>query len=210
MADIYSVDAQTRTIFGKKVSQLRKQKLVPGVIYGAGGVPTHISVPYRPLEIVLSKAGGTHVINVVVDGTVHNTIVREVQRHSIRRELQHVDFMRVDMNKKLRLETALRFIKQPKLSSELQLQENLQAIEIECFPINIPDHIEIDISKLTTLGAQITVADLPVLEGVEYLADPTEVIIRIAGLSAEDGADAEATIAEPEVMEKGKKQEEDF
>jgi large subunit ribosomal protein L25 len=210
MAQQYSLDAQTRTVIGKKVRFLRRQNLIPAVIYGVGGEPSHISCPRRPLEIVLSKAGGTHLINVTVDGTSHATIVREVQRDVIRREILHVDFLRVDLTKTLRTEVPIELVGMPKLSAELQLQQNITSIEVECLPTNIPEHIEVNIANLVTLGAQITVADLPKLEGVEFLADETEVIVRIAGLAAVTEETGETVIAEPEVMEKGKKEEEDF
>jgi large subunit ribosomal protein L25 len=210
MAQQYSLDAQLRTVIGKKVRFLRREGLVPGVIYGTGSSPVHVSVPRRPLEIVLSKAGGTHLVNVTVDGASHATIVREVQRDVIRRDLMHIDFMRVDLSKTLRTEVPIALIGMPKLTNELQLQQNITSIEVECLPANIPEHIEVNIAGLITLGAQVTVGDLPALEGVELLADPTEVIVRITALATVTDEMLEGTIAEPEVMERGKKEEADF
>src|SRR5688572_10399594 len=143
MAQQYSIDAQTRSVIGKKVRFLRRQGLVPGVIYGTGGAPIHVTLPYRPLEIVLSKAGGTHLVNVAVDGTTHSTIVREVQRDIIRRDILHIDFMRVDLTKTLRTEAPIVLTGLPKLDSSLQLQQNITSIVVECLPPNIPEHIEV-------------------------------------------------------------------
>src|SRR4051812_25292759 len=98
MADTYTLEAQSRTVIGKQVKALRREGLIPAVIYGAGGEPTHISCAYRPLEIVLQKASGTHIVAIQVDNTTHNAIVREVQRDKIKRRLLHVDFMRVDLS----------------------------------------------------------------------------------------------------------------
>jgi large subunit ribosomal protein L25 len=212
MAEQYSLEAQPRTVIGKQVKALRRQDLIPAVIYGAGGIPVHISCPRRPLEIVLSKAGGTHLINVVVDGATHNALVREVQRDKIKRTIMHVDFMRVDLTKKLRTEVPIILINEPKLAGELQLTHNVTSVEVECLPTDIPDHIEISIGHLTTVGAQITVADLPELAGVQILSDPHEIIARIDVQSAstvEDELEGTAT-AEPEVVEKGKKEDADF
>ncbi|MBX3083880.1 MAG: 50S ribosomal protein L25 [Anaerolineae bacterium] len=211
MAQQYSIDAQPRSVIGKKVRFLRREGLVPAVIYGAGGEAISVSVPRRPLEIVLSKAGGTHLVNVAVDGSTHPTIVREVQRDIIRRDITHVDFMRVDLSKTLRTEVPIVLTALPKLDSVLQLQQNITSIEVECLPTNIPEHIEVDAAGLVALGAHITVGDLKPIEGVAFLADPTEVIVRIASIAAATEEETgEATIAEPEVMEKGKKEEEDF
>ena len=104
MADVYSLEAQTRTVIGKQVKALRRQGLVPAVIYGVGAAPIHITVAYRPLEVLLQKASGTHLVNLLVDGTTHSILVREVQRDKIKRTIQHVDFLRVDLTKKIRTE----------------------------------------------------------------------------------------------------------
>src|SRR5260221_14268932 len=101
MAESFTLDVQRRTVKGKQVKALRGQGLGPAVIYGVGGGPISVSCAYRPLEIALQKAGGTHLINVTVDdGTTHNTQVREVQRDKVKRIVEHVDFMRVDLMKK--------------------------------------------------------------------------------------------------------------
>ncbi len=219
MAEQYSLDAQARTVIGKQVKALRRQDLIPAVIYGAGGEPVHVSCPRRALEIVLAKAGGTHLINVTVDGSTHNAIVREVQRDKVKRTLLHVDFMRVDLSKKLRTEVPLVFVGEPKLASDLLLSHNVQSIEVECLPTDIPDHIEVNMANLSQLGDQITVGDLTPITNVAYLSDPHEVLVRVetqstaASLEEEAAEAAEAAAAapaEPEVIEKGKKEEEEF
>jgi large subunit ribosomal protein L25 len=215
MAEVYSLEAQARTVIGKHVKALRRQDLIPAVIYGAGSVPVHISCPRRPLEIVLARAGGTHLINVVVEGATHNALVREVQRDKVKRNILHVDFMRVDLTKKLRTEVPVVFVGEPKLASELMLTHNIQSIQVECLPTDIPDHISVDMTNLTTLGAQIAVADLPRIANVEYLADPHEVLVRVDAQAAAEPEEvvveeaAAAVPAEPEVIEKGKKEEEE-
>ncbi len=218
MAEQYSLEAQVRTVIGKQVKALRRQDLIPAVIYGAGGAPVHVSCPRRPLEIVLAKAGGTHLINVMVDGTTHNAIVREVQRDKVKRSILHVDFMRVDLTRKLRTEVPLVFMGEPKLASDLLLSHNVQSIEVECLPTDIPDHIEVNMTDLSQLGDQIAVGDLPPIANVTYMSDPHEVLVRVEtqttaeALEEEEAAEAaaEAAPAEPEVIEKGKKEEEEF
>ena len=212
MAEVYSLEAQARTVIGKQVKALRRQGLVPAVVYGVGADPIHITVAYRPLEVLLQKAGGTHLVNLLVEGTTHSILVREVQRDKIKRTIQHVDFLRVDLTKKIRTEVPVVFHGEPKLAGELTITHNIQTVEVELLPGNIPDHIVVDISHLTTLGAQITVGDLPKLEGVDYLTDAHEVMVRIdaqAAAEVEEEAVA-AAAAEPEVLEKGKKEDEDF
>ena len=205
MAEQFSLDAQPRTVIGKQVKALRRQALVPAVIYGAGEEPVHISCPYRPLEIALRKAGGTHLINVAVNGTTHNAIVREVQRDKIKRTILHVDFMRVDLTKKLRTAVPLVLVNIPKLSNELQLTHNITSVEVECLPTDIPEHIEVNVANLNALGDQLILSDLPVPHGVEFLSDPHEVIARVdsivSGGTEEDLAPEASATSEPEVIE---------
>ena len=214
MADTYTLEAQRRTVTGKHVKELRRQGVVPAVIYGAGSVPVSISCARRTLEIVLANAGSTHLIEVTVEGLSHNTLVREVQRDKIRRDIMHVDFLQVDLTKLLRTEVQIMLIHAPKLAADLMLAQNLLTVEIECLPGNIPEHVELDISGLALPGARLTVADLPALPNVTILSDPAEVIVRVETLAAEEVEEVEAAAvegapSEPEVLEKGKKEEEE-
>lgn len=213
MSEAYTLEAQARTVIGKQVKALRRKDLIPAVIYGAGSAPTAILCARRPLEVVLQKAGSTHLINVTVDGKTMNTLVRAVQRDKIKRTVMHVDFLQVDLTKTLRTEVQITLVRLPKLGPDLMLSHSLVSVEVECLPTNIPDHIEVDVSGLTTLGARLTVADLPQLPNVEILAHPEEVVARIDALTAvaeeEEETTTEVTLAEPEVIEKGKKEEEE-
>src|SRR5438105_5015984 len=137
MADIYSLEAQARTVIGKQVKALRRQDLVPAVIYGEGMTPVHVSCPRRALEITLQKAGGTHLINVSIDGDTHSALAREVQRDKIKRSILHVDFLRVDLTKKLRTEIPVVFVGEPKLAADLQLTHNVLHIVVESLPTDI-------------------------------------------------------------------------
>lgn len=217
MAESFTLDVQRRTVKGKQVKAIRRQGLVPAVIYGVGGETLSVSCAYRPLEIALQKAGGTHLISVTVDdGSTHNTLVREVQRDKVKRTIQHVDFMRVDLTKKLRTEVPIVLVGTPKLASDLQVNHTMSIIEVQCLPTDIPDHIEVDITDLTMQGSRITVADLKPMASVEFIADPHDIIVRIDSLASipvaeEEEAPAEVTaMPEPEVIEKGKKEEEEF
>ena len=184
MAEVFSLEAQARTVIGKQVKALRRQDLIPAVIYGAGGEPVHISCPRRALELTLQKAGGTHLINVSLDGNTYTALTREVQRDKVKRNILHVDFLRVDLSKKLRTEVPVVFVGQPKLAADLQLTENVTSIEVECLPTDIPDHIEVNLSNLNALGDQITVGDLAQIPDVAILSDPAEVLVRVESLAA--------------------------
>jgi large subunit ribosomal protein L25 len=206
VTETLTLEAMPRMVRGKQVRALRREKLIPAVIYGLGN-PVIITVPYRPLEVALQKAGSTRLINVTVDGQVHNTLVREVQRTQLKREIMHVDFLSVDLTKKLRVEVSVHVINVPKLDDQLFISHDLATITVECLPSNIPSMLELNGKSLSRLDARLTVADLPKLEGVEYLDDPTAVVARVASTAAVEETEEEGA-AEPEVIEKGKKEEE--
>lgn len=210
MADQYTLEAQPRAVLGKQVKALRRQDMIPAVIYGQGA-PMNISCPRRPLEIVLQKASSTHIVNITIDGQTHNTLVREVQRHKIRRDIMHVDFLRVDLSRVIRTEVQLTTVNPPKLGSELMLLHDLMQIEVECLPTNIPDHIEVDVSALTHMGDRITVGNLKPLPDVKYLTEPEAVIARVELISAQPDEEVagETTASEPELVERRKKAEDE-
>ena len=214
MSETFALDVETRIVKGKQVRQLRRDNLVPAVIYGAGGEALSVSCPRRPLEIMLGKAGGTHLVKLNVSGKPEDVLVRTVQRHPIRRSLIHVDFLRVDLTKTIKAEAPISFINEPKLAAELAFAHYITQIEVECLPGDIPDHIMVDLSNLRKAGDQITVGTLPTMKNVTYLADASDVIVRIESSTTSGGAGAEveveAIVAEPEISAaKGKKEEED-
>lgn len=214
MAEPFALDVQARHVTGKQVRQLRRDGLIPAVIYGAGGQALSLSCPRRPLEILLSKAGGTNVVKLAWDGREENALVRNVQRHPVYRSLIHVDFLRVDLTKKLKTEVPIVLINTPKLLAELTMSHYVTQIEVECLPGDIPDRIEVDLSALKNVGDQITVGQLPLSSKVTYLADPTDVIARVESASTGGAEEVEAEITEPTAAEpelataKGKKEEE--
>jgi large subunit ribosomal protein L25 len=97
----FELEAQPRTLTGRKVSQLRNQGLVPATIYGPETEPVSVQIPYRPLQVMLMKAGGTNLIDVKVNGNTLTVLAREVQRHVLKGTILHVDFFAVDPKAKV-------------------------------------------------------------------------------------------------------------
>lgn len=216
MAD-FSIEVQPRTITGKKVSQVRNQGLVPGTIYGPKIQPFSVQIPYRALELTLLKAGGTNLIDLVLDGKTHTVLAREVKRDPIKRTLQHIDFYVVDLATKIRTSVPLHFINESPMVTQKRgvLITGPAAITIEVLPGELLHSIEVDLAQLKNLGDSITVGDLKLGEGITIIDDPEEMLAKILQTSAsrsEDDLEAEAAAAsvEPEVISKGKQDEEDF
>ena len=112
MSEQFMIDAQPRAVVGKKVKQLRREGIIPAVIYGQDSV-TNIQVNDLEVRRVLRKAGSNDLINVNVDGAQRTTLVREVQKHAVRGDLLHIDFLEVNMRETLTTEVALMMTGRP-------------------------------------------------------------------------------------------------
>lgn len=169
------LDAQPRELVGRKVKQLRRQGLVPVVVYGNVDKEINLQVGERTLERTLHAGGNSQLIELNVEGgEVHNVLMRELQRHPVRRNVLHADFYAINMREKQQLAIPIVSINTPaSLQGGLMVLQAMDTVEIEALPGDIPASIEVDISELT-LEEALTVADLPVVDGVEYLSDPEE------------------------------------
>lgn len=219
MSQTYTLEAEARATTGKKVSQLRRSGLVPGIIYGKKISSISIQIPERALQAVLMKAGGTHLIDVSVAGHPYSVLARDVQRDVIRGDILHVDFLAVDASTAITAEVPVHFFNEsPAVRAKLGiLLQNLSKLTIEALPADLIDSVRIDLSPLLEVGDAIHVRDLPAGEKVKILNDKDDMIVRIVPTSAaiseeEEAAEAEAEAAteggEPEVIGRGKKEEE--
>ena len=215
MAETYTLDAEVRTVFGKKCVALRRQGFVPGVVYGPKMEPIHIQLAYRPLQVALLKAGGTHLVDLSVDGSTYPVLAREVQRDVVRGDILHVDFLAVDMTAKIRATIPVHFINEsPAVTSRIGVQVNgTSTIEVEALPADLPDRVNVDLSSLVNINDSIYARDLDLGDKIEIVSEPDDMIVRISAMAAEEeeevveGAE-EVTSAEPEVIGRGKKEEE--
>src|SRR4051794_13603380 len=210
VAEKYTIEAQTREIVGKKVSQLRRQGIVPVTVYGPKAQPVNLQVPYRPLQLALMKAGGTNLIEINVDGKPTPVLAREVQRNILRNDIMHVDFFAVDMTAKIRIDVPLHFVGDSAAVATKKgiLVTGPTTITIETLPSHLLNSVEIDISGLNEVGDSIHVRDLKLGEEIVIINDPEEMIARIsqpaAARSEEDAAAEEAAAAgEVEIIKKG-------
>jgi large subunit ribosomal protein L25 len=177
MADVELV-AESRTVTGKKVKQLRREGLVPAVLYGVGD-PKHVQLNDRILARVLRKAGSNDLIDLDVAGDHHTVLVRDVQRHVTRGDLLHVDFYEVDLTQTLQAEADLIMVGHaPWNDTGLGGVNQLKfTVQIECLPNALISEIEVDVSSIVDVTSTITIGDLIVPKGVELLDDPAETII---------------------------------
>lgn len=196
--------AEKRAVLGKRVKQLRRQGWVPGVMYGHGFSPLALQFEERILRQLLSKVGGSQLVNVKIKGIKQPEIVlvRDVQRDPIRDTLLHVDFYRVQMTERLTAEIPLVIVgESPVVEARTGiLLQGISAIEVECLPGDLVDAIEVDLSDLVEIDQGVYVRDLAVPAGIEILADPDEMIVRVAPLEAEELPEEEEEVV-PEAEE---------
>jgi large subunit ribosomal protein L25 len=174
--------ADTGRAGGSRPSRrLRREGSVPAIVYGRGMDPLSVAVDQRELYTVLhTEAGSNVLITLEVDKDKHLTVAREIQRHPVRGEIIHLDFLRISMDEPIDAEVGIDFEGTPVgVREEGGIVETVQAtVMIKALPGAVPSSIAIDIAELG-VGDSLKVADLPELEGVEYTANPEMTLVTV-------------------------------
>ena len=210
MKDIVLI-AEPRTVLGKQVKALRRQGRLPAVIYGRGHTPVSISLDLHSASRILSSITSSQLVTVDVNGKLFTTLVRERQRQPVTSALIHIDFQEVSLTEKLRTNVML------ELSGDSPAVKNLngvlvltrEVVEVEALPRDLPERLVIDVSGLSEIGSALYVRDLVLPARVTVMADLEEMIVVVTGQAAEEISEVVEAVAEPEVVERGRK-EEDF
>jgi large subunit ribosomal protein L25 len=192
--------------------RLLREDVIPAVVYGQGMDPISISVARRDLRVALSGTAGMNtVLDLSIDGTVFPAIVKEIQRHPVRRTVQHVDFIQINLSEEITVSVPVRLEGEAKdvLNNNGLVDLAMNEIEVTTTPRSIPDELVIDVSDMT-MDTVITVGDVPLPAGVVATADAelpvvTVLTMRTPVLDAEDAAadaaategDAAQAVAEP-------------
>ena len=204
------INAEKRNVTGKQVKALRRQGLLPGVIYGRHIEAFPIQMDAHDASLILDKLTASSLITIDVDGEKFNVLMRDRQRDVIFGDLLHVDFLVVSLTEKLRATVELKLVGEAPVADnpEVVVTQVLNAIEIEALPQDLPEVIEVDISTLETVDDEITVADLNLGEDIAILTDPNETIVSVGYVAQEEVAEEEEAeeLAEPKVVERGKKE----
>jgi large subunit ribosomal protein L25 len=206
------IKAEKRNVIGKQVKGLRREGKVPAVVYGAGMQPTAIELQSREAERALARATGATLLDLELDGVTHKVLVREIQRHSIRRDLRHVDFLKVAMDQLIRAEVPIELLGEAPAVKTLGgvLVTVVQAIEVEALPADLPDRVTVSIEGLEKIDDRINVGDLKLSKGVRVLTSAEEVVARVIYQVAEvleEPKEAVAVAVEPEVIARKKEEE---
>ena len=182
--------ATTGRIPGSRSStRMRTDGHVPAVVYGLGRDAVSVSVPWTDLRRALNtEAGLNALITIDVDGTKDLAIVKDLQRHPVRRNVLHVDFLRVDPNAPVAVDVPVILIGEAKKVEGRRgiVDQPLKSLTIKAKPADIPDRIEVEISDLE-IGVVVTVADLALPSGVMTEIDPGAPVV--AGMATRFSVD---------------------
>ena len=155
--------------------RLRTEDLIPAVVYGQGMTPVSVTVVRRDLRLALSGSAGMNtVLDLTVDGKVYPAIVKALQRHPVRRTVQHIDFLSINLNEDITVSVPVRLEGEAKavLQANGMVDPAVDTIEVRTTPRLIPDEIVIDISEMT-IDSIITLGDLSFPAGVVPTGDPS-------------------------------------
>jgi large subunit ribosomal protein L25 len=209
------LQATRRTVTGKQVGALRRQGVLPGIMYGHHFDPTPISLDLHTSTLALMGLSSSSLVYLDLEGSEHATLIREKQRDYIQGTLKHIDFQVVSLTEKIRAEVSIELVGASPAVRELNavLVTGLDQLVVESLPQYLPERYIVDVSKLAKIGDAVYVRDLKVTEDVEILNDPDEmVVIATAGAAEEEEEEEEEVevgLAEPEIIERGKKEEEE-
>jgi len=207
---MFAIKAQKRDT-SVKLDALRKSGNLPAVFYGAGKDTTSISVGMIDFKKVWREAGESSAVKITTpDGTI-DALIHEVQVDPVTDEPIHVDFLAIDMKKKIRVNVPLEFtgISNAVKSGIGNLVKSIHELEVEALPADLPHSLSADISKLETLKDQIFVYDVEIPAGVTLISNPSDVVASIIEqVEEKEEVVAPVDLSAIEVEKKGKKEEE--
>lgn len=209
------LSAMPREVIGKQVKHLRDANLIPGVIYGHGFEPLPVQFAARELELVLQRAGTSTLLNIEVAGNPqpYTVIVRDVQRHPLKRYVTHVDMQALNMAETVRVAIPVVLSGESPAVRDLHgmLLHLITEVEVEGLPSALIPAIEVSVSDLTELGAALTVGALAIPEGLKILTPAEEIVVQVSVPEEEEEevkvAAEPAAPAEVEVVRKRKAEE---
>jgi large subunit ribosomal protein L25 len=189
------VKGQKRNSLGKKEAKLlRSQELVPAVLYGAGE-PVHFSLLFSELR-QLVYTPGVFLVDLDIEGTVYPAIMQDIQWHAVEEQALHVDFLKIEENKKIKIDLPVKIVGLAKgIKAGGKLKSNLRRLKVKGLAKDLPDAIEVNVTKLG-IGQSIKVGDLS-LKDIEILDKKSNVVVAVTVTRAAKSA-AGAVVQEEE------------
>jgi len=206
------IKAAHRSVTGKQVKSLRRQGRLPAVIYGHSVEPIAISLDDHEASLFLPTISSSTIVTIDVDGEQYSALVREKQKDYVKNRLIHVDFQVVSLTEKIRsaVRVDLHGVSPAVKDFEAVIVHSLSQVEVEALPQDLPERYTLEISSLAAVGDALYVRDLPASDKVHILTSPDEIIVVATGAAPEEVEEAPvSSLDEPEVIERGKKEEDE-
>ena len=174
MSSVFEFDAVSRAKAGTgSAKAIRRNGNVPAVVYGGSSEPELIELNHNEVEKRLAnEAVYSHVLQLNVGGKVQNAILKDMQRHPAKDTIIHMDFMRINMDEKIKVHVPLHFINEETsvgVKAGGVVTHSMVEVEVSCLPGDLPEYIEVDLVSVD-IGGSVHLAEISAPKGVEILA----------------------------------------
>lgn len=208
------LEAQMRTVLGGKVQALRNSGYMPAVLYGKGQEAISLQVPVKDFNKVLKEAGESTLVYVRVGKDTYPTIIHDVAKDPVKDHVIHADFYKVSLTEKIKTKVPVVFVGESPAVKDLAgiFVRNVNELEVEALPQNLPHEISINISSLKNFGDQIMVKDLDLGSDVKVEAEADSILATVQEPKSQEELEAElaaptAGVDDVEVIKKEKEEE---
>lgn len=170
--DKISLKLEEREVTGKKVAALRREGTVPGVVYGSGFDAISVSAPALIVEKMYRAAGKHHPVHLTIGGKRKIAMIKAVDVDPVKHKVRHVSFHAVKQNEPVEAEIPVVLVGEGESEAEkagLVILKNIDSLQVKALPMDLPDALEVDITKLKEAGEKLTVADIKLPENVEFV-----------------------------------------
>lgn len=204
MGEKITLDLQNREVHGKKVARLRREGMIPGVVYGSGIDPVSVMAPAKIIEKTYYQAGKHHPVYVNVGGKRRIAMIKDVDLDPVKRFVRHISFHAVKQNEKVEAEVPVHLVGEGESAAEkagLIVLQNIDRLEVSAFPMDLPDALEVSIVELAKPGDRITVGDIPLPASVELVDHAAEQQVQEGEESHSVNDLVVATVYEPSALQ---------
>lgn len=206
--------AEPRAIMGSKVKQLRRSGYIPAVLYGKGREALNLQVPVKDFTKVLKEAGESTLVYVRVDNDTYPTIIHDVAKDPVKDDIIHADFYKVSLTEKIKTKVPVVFEGESPAVKDLAgiFVRNVNELEVEALPQNLPHEISINIASLKNFRDQILVKDLKLGSDIKIEAEPDTILATVQEPKSQEELEAELAapttgVEDVKIIEKEKKEE---
>lgn len=175
--DKISLKLEAREAKGKKVAKLRKDGLLPGVVYGHGFEAIAVQAPKLAVEKAVKQAGGHAPVHLTIDGKHKIAMIKNIDVNPAKNSVRHVEFHAVKQNEKVEAEIPIKLVGVGESEAEkngLIVLQTLESLKIKALPMELPESFEVSIAELSEPNQHLTVADIKIPEGVEIVDEGEE------------------------------------